>query len=237
MISDVKDNCLHFMNNLCQEFGSLKCHFPCPSPQSLELQLSHNLFLWENISKFCPDTWTIKIGVKENKKSSSPDRNWNVQGNCRIHVNNFCLALGFPKCHCFGHWKASNKRTSTTKFLWAAQDKRFKKIQTGTLPEPSGTFSEPSVNSNNPWTFGNLPWTFRNLQEPSLNLQEPSLNLPWTFRDLPFTIRNPPWTFPEPSLNLPWTFPEPSMNLPWTFNTCPQTDRHTLALQELLLCS
>ena len=60
MISDVKDNCLHFMNNLCQEFGSLKFHFPCPSPQSLELQLSHNLFLWENISKFCPDTWTIK---------------------------------------------------------------------------------------------------------------------------------------------------------------------------------
>ena len=61
------------------------------------------------------------------------------------------------------------------------------------------------------------------------------------------------WTFPEPSMIHLWTFPEHSLNHPWTFpepsgtfrdlkmSTCPQTDRqkdrHTLALQELLLRS
>ena len=78
-------------------------------------------------------------------------------------------------------------QTSTAKFLWAAQGKRFKKIQTWIFPEPQ----KPSETS-------------RTLQEPSglcRNLQEPS----GTFR----TLQAPS----DPCRNLPWDFPEPSLRL------------------------
>ena len=69
-----------------------------------------------------------------------------------------CSDYSHSSCfHCCCCWqysspfvRATQLLTSTAKFLWAAQDKRFKKIQKGT----NGNLQEPSG-------------TFRNLQEPS----------------------------------------------------------------------